>query len=361
MGGLENGLVNLINRIPADRYRQAVVCLEDFTSFSERIRSPNVEIVALHKKDGKDLGVYIRLWRTLRRLHPAIVHTRNLGTIDMVFPAMLAGVRRRVHGEHGWDMVDLHGKSRKYRQLRRICVPFIKRFITVSEDLGEWLTDQVGAPSAKVETICNGVDTERFNPEGAEVVRMPDAPADALVIGTIGRAVPVKDQLTLVDAFGRLVAQYPDQRHLLRLVLVGDGPELATLRARVAELNLGDLAWLPGRLDGVERVLRGFDIFVLTSLNEGISNTILEAMATGLPIVATAVGGNPELVDDGDTGFLVPVSDAEALSRVLGRYLAEPELRRQQGRQARDKAERHYSLNVMVDRYVSVYDKLMHA
>ena len=84
-------------------------------------------------------------------------------------------------------------------------------------------------------------------------------------------------------------------------------------------------------------------------------------MATGLPIVATAVGGNPELVDDGDTGFLVPVSDAEALSRVLGRYLAEPELRRQQGRQARDKAERHYSLNVMVDRYVSVYDKLMHA
>ncbi|MBT8444157.1 MAG: glycosyltransferase, partial [Gammaproteobacteria bacterium] len=201
--------------------------------------------------------------------------------------------------------------------------------------------------------------TERFDPAGADVVRMPDAPADALIIGTIGRAVRVKDQLTLVDAFGRLVAQYPGERERLRLVLVGDGPESGALKARVAELGIDDLTWLPGRLDNVERVLRGLDVFALTSLNEGISNTILEAMATGLPVVATNVGGNPELVDDGSTGFLVPVADVECLSETLGRYLSDPSLRRRQGQQARDKAVRRYSLDAMVDGYVTIYDELM--
>ena len=112
VGGMENGLVNLINGMPANRYRHAIVCLKDYTDFRSRLQRADVALYALNKKDGKDLLLYYRVWRLLRTLRPDIVHTRNLGTIDMLFPAALAGVRSRVHGEHGWDMVDLHGENR---------------------------------------------------------------------------------------------------------------------------------------------------------------------------------------------------------------------------------------------------------
>jgi len=362
VGGLENGLVNLINQVPEDRYRQAIICLDDFTKFRERIRSPNVQVFALHKRAGKDLGVYVRAWRLLRRLHPAIVHTRNLGTVDMVFPALMAGVRCRIHGEHGWDMIDLHGKNKKYLRLRRICRPFISRYIAVSRDLANWLIAVVHAAPTKVASICNGVDSDRFIPArngAAGRRRVPFETKDALVIGTVGRAVQVKDQVTLIKAFAKVVAEAPDLRSRLRLAIIGDGPELAPLRQAAAKQGIAELAWIPGRQDSIEDVLREFDIFVLPSLNEGISNTILEAMASGLPVIATDVGGNPELVDDRETGFLVPVGDIAGFAQRIRQYVADRELRLHHSRNAREKIERQFSLNAMVDRYLAVYDDLL--
>jgi len=362
VGGLENGLVNLINRIPQDRYRQAIICLSDFTDFRQRIESANVPVLALHKKKGKDLGVYVRLWRALRRFKPDIVHTRNLGTVDMVFPALLAGVKYRIHGEHGWDMVDLHGRNKKYLRLRRICRPFISRYIAVSSHLASWLIRQVRAAPDKVVNICNGVDAKFFAPSPGPVVRLPDSPLegpDIVVIGTVGRLVPVKDQLTLVKAFASLIDRAPEHRQRLRLALVGEGPQRGDIQEAVTGLGLDELVWIAGQRRRVDQVLKMFDIFVLPSLNEGISNTILEAMATGLPVIATDVGGNPELVDNGETGFLVPAGDAEAMARAINRYVADPELTSQHGRNGRQKIVRHYSLDVMVDRYLAVYDDVL--
>ena len=129
VGGLENGVVNLVNNIPESRYRQVIICLQEFTDFRKRLTSPNVRVIALHKKQGKDPGIYFRLWKIFRELRPDIVHTRNLGTIDAVFPAAVAGVRHHVHGEHGWDMVDLYGDNRKYRLLRRACNILINKLL----------------------------------------------------------------------------------------------------------------------------------------------------------------------------------------------------------------------------------------
>ena len=101
IGGLENGLVNLINNMPAGRYRHAIICLTDYTDFRNRLKSQDIPVIAVHKRDGKDFSAYVRLWKIFRKLRPDFVHTRNLGTVDVAIPAALAGVRYRIHGEHG--------------------------------------------------------------------------------------------------------------------------------------------------------------------------------------------------------------------------------------------------------------------
>ena len=172
VGGLENGVVNLINRLPADEIRHAVIALTEATDFRRRVRRPDVVIHELHKQPGKDPAAYLRLFRLLRELRPAVVHTRNFGTLDCQTVACLAGVPLRIHGEHGWDIHDPDGTNRKYRMMRRAIAPLIHRFVTVSRDLERYLVETVGVAAGKVQRICNGVDTERFHPP---VPGSPDA------------------------------------------------------------------------------------------------------------------------------------------------------------------------------------------
>jgi sugar transferase (PEP-CTERM/EpsH1 system associated) len=362
IGGLENGLVNLLNRMPRERYRHAIVCLTEHTDFRERLERDDVSLHALHKRPGKDPGLYVRIWRTLRALAPDIVHTRNLATLEAQVPAAFAGVRWRVHGEHGWDLGDLNGTRRRYRVLRRALSPFVSHYVTVSEDLRAWLEREIGIPAPRITRICNGVDTERFHPRSGE--REPLLPEgfagpDSIVIGAVGRMTGIKDPLTIARAFAELVGSEPEGRRRLRLVLIGDGPELEGVRAFLAGAGCRDLAWLPGARSDVPALLRCLDVYVLSSLNEGISNTILEAMASGLPVVATCVGGNAELVQDGATGALVAPGDVPALAASLRRYLREPELCRAHAKGARARAVEAFSMAAMVRGYLSVYDRLL--
>ena len=361
IGGLENGVVNLINTIPAERYRHAIISLTEYTDFRFRIRRQDVEYYALHKRPGKDFGAYVRLWRLLRRLRPDIVHTRNLPALDSQLPAALAGVRCRIHGEHGWDMIDLDGTNWKYNLLRRSLRPLVHRYIPLSLDLENWLQQRIGVTPEKITRIYNGVDTRLFHPAPTREP-LPDAnfaPAGTMVIGTVGRMQTVKDQLTLVRAFLHLLKTVPGAGEKLRLVLIGDGPLRAQAAAMLAAENAGALAWLAGSRDDVPRLLRGLDVFVLPSLAEGISNTILEAMACGLPVVATRVGGNPELVIEGETGLLVSAADPVTLADAVGNYLHDPALARRHGRAGRERVERQFSLHAMVQRYLAVYDEVL--
>jgi sugar transferase (PEP-CTERM/EpsH1 system associated) len=359
VGGLENGLANVINGIPEDRYRHAIICLTDYTDFRNRIRNPNVEVHVLHKRPGKDLRLYGKLWRLFLRLKPDIVHTRNLATLEAQLPALLAGVPHRVHGEHGRDIDDLDGTSRKYQVLRRIFRPLIQRYIALSLDLERYLREQIGVPEQKITHICNGVDTEKFQPADAQaktVLPGDFAGAGKVIIGTVGRMEAVKDQITLVHAFVRLARECPGGRDTLRLIMVGDGALRAPAQSILESAGLAEAAWLPGERDDVPDLLRAMDVFVLPSLAEGISNTILEAMASGLPIVATDVGGNHELVEQGKTGFLVPRADPAALAEAMRLYVDDPDLRRQHGRAARKRSEDEFSLVKMVRRYQDIYD-----
>ncbi len=363
VGGLENGLVNIINHMPEGRYRHAIICMTDYNpAFRARIKRGDVECYALHKREGKDPGIYFRLWRLFKHLRPAIVHTRNLSALEAQLPAALAGVHGRIQSEHGRDVHDIDGRNLKYNLLRRVFRPLVDRYIPLSLDLEQWLRNQVGVADNKIVTICNGVDSELFHPAPAGRETLPVesfAGADSIVIGTVGRMQTVKDQLTLVRAFVLLLERLPDLRHSLRLVLIGDGPLRAQAQMLLQQANALELCWLPGSRDDTPILFRGMDIFVLPSLAEGISNTILEAMASGLPIVATHVGGNSELVVESQTGALVPPANPDAMADALQHYIKDADLRRLHGIQARQRIEQAFNLDTMVQRYLSVYDDVV--
>ncbi|QPK65693.1 TIGR03088 family PEP-CTERM/XrtA system glycosyltransferase [Methylomonas sp. LL1] len=360
VGGLENGLVNLINRLPAERYRHAIICLTDSTDFSLRIQRPDVIVYEIHKKPGQDWGSFVKIYRLLKQIKPQIVHTRNLAAIEYQLCAVLAGVRYRVHGEHGWDVFDPEGNNVKYQWLRRLFGLLIHRFIPLSRQLQNYLQNKVGIAAGKISRICNGVDTQVFYPEGAARQTPDGCPLDLgskLAIGTVGRMHGVKDQLTLVKAFIAACQQSVVFSERACLVLIGDGP----LREEAIDLlkasGLADKAWLPGERNDIAQILRSLDLFVLPSKAEGISNTLLEAMATGLPIIATNVGGNPELVLEGQTGYLVEKENPIAMAAAMLEMIMDDERRKQFGAAAYQRARREFSIDSMVASYQQVYDR----
>ena len=354
-GGLENGLVNLINQMPASAFRHVIICIEDFSGFRARITRDDVEVIALHRSQVGVWRLRLALFRLFRRLRPAIVHSRNLSGLDALLPARLAGVRACLHGEHGWDVGDLRGERRLW--LRRLHVPLVTRYITVSRDLQRYLVERVGVPARRVTQIYNGVDSARFAPGDPppDLVPARFLEPHKLVVGTVGRAQAIKDQISLIRACARLRRDAPEMRERLLLAIVGDGPMLAALRSEADALGLGDAVWLPGNIGDIPGVLRGLDVFVLPSLMEGISNTLLEAMATGLPVIATSVGGNVELVAQDVEGRLFEPQDVDTLAGLIAAYLADPALRLRTGHAARERVLREFSLPAMVGRYQKLY------
>lgn len=357
-GGLENGVVNLINWMPAEAFRHAVIALTETTEFRRRLQKEGVDVHALGKRSGKDLGAYVRLYRLLRKLRPTILHTRNIGTLDCALVGWLAGVPVRIHGEHGWDTHDPDGALRKYRWLRKLISPFLQRSIAVSKDLQQWLIETVGLPAAKVTHISNGVDTERFCPAAHPRRALPLSerfPGGGIIVGSVLRFMEIKDPMNLVGAFILAAPCAVEEGIVLRLVMVGDGPLRQGAIDALRQAGLGDSAWLPGARDDVSTLMNSFDLFVLGSRREGISNTLLEAMASCLPLVATNTGGNAELIRHGHCGVLVPVEDRMALAAAILSYARDAELRHRHGQAARDTAIAKYSLDVMVRRYQQVY------
>jgi len=360
IGGLENGLVNLINSIPERKYRHAVVCLAGYSDFSRRIERTDVRIFDLEKKPGKDPSCYFRLFRLLRELRPEIVHTRNLAALDCQFVAAAARVNHRIHSEHGWDVGDLHGTLGKHVLMRRLSRSVVHQYAAVSEHMADWLENVNKIPKRKVTQIYNGTDTKKFRPRIERSLQDNDDDQKEprpFVIGCVGRLDPIKDHITLLRAFKSLVQRLPRGGDELRLIIVGGGAMQYELAQYVSEMQLDTLVIFAGESDDVASQLRTFDVFVLPSLNEGISNTILEAMATGLPIITTRVGGNPELVQQDVTGLLISAGDSAALTDNLRFYLENPDIRRKHGAAGRSRAVKSFSLDSMVDQYVELYDQ----
>lgn len=364
VGGLENGIVNLVNRMPASRWRHAILALTEVSGqFAERIERDDVRYIELDKRPGHLVRDYPRLYRLFRQLRPAVVHTRNLAALEAVVPARAAGVPVRIHGEHGWDMNDPDGMRTRYRLVRRLYRPFVSHYVALSRHLQDYLEGPVGIPGERVSQVYNGVDTALFRPaeRRAPIAGCPFRSPDEWLVGWVGRMEKVKDPLNLARAFIRASERSAQAAKHLRLVLVGDGALREELRALFERAGVLGRVWFAGERADVGDIMRGLDCFVLPSLAEGISNTILEAMASRLPIVATRVGGNPELLESGMTGRLVPPADSDSLADALLEYFADRVTARRHAKAARHAAETRYCLSRMVLDYSSVYERALAA
>lgn len=349
--------MQLVNRLPQERFHHAVISLTTCTDFQHHFHHPFVSFHALHKQEGKDFMVWFRLWRLLRQLKPDLVHTCNLAAMEAVIPAMLAGIKVTLHAEHGRDSYDPDGTKFKYRLLRRFLAPFVDVFIPVSQELAVWLTKIINIPPEKIRCIINGVSI----PEPSRAlkrhfsIKKNFAPPEAFVIGTVGRMWPIKDHITLVHAFARLCQLAPQRT--LRLVIVGDGPQRQSVEQLITQLNLKNQIKITGWRDDVHELLQEFDLFVLSSLAEGTPLTILEAMAVGLPVVATAVGGVPDVVIEQQTGQLAPPNNPDALASAMLVYLSDPTLAACHGAAGRERVLQYFSMNQMVEAYRILFEE----
>lgn len=350
VGGMETGVTNLVDAL-TEGIRHTVVTISRSGPLADRL-PPRVDCHCVGKRPGLDPGAFLRLVLLLRRLRPSIVHSRNWGAFDAVVAARLAGVPSVIHGEHGREATDPDGLDRRRNRARRLLAPLVSRFVTVSADLHRWLVTTVKVTPEKVLTIHNGVDVSRFTAgdrrAGREILGLP---SQRVVVGAVGRLDPVKDHAKLIEAFAALHAVRRDTE----LVIVGEGPSRLDLERRIVELGLTGHVHLLGLRRDVPVLLRGFDVFVLPSLAEGISNTVLEAMASGLPVVATRVGGNTELVEDGATGTLVTARDSRALADAIRAYVEDSALRARHGDAGRRRALEHFTIDNMADAYRALY------
>jgi len=354
VGGLENGVVNLINRLD-EHFEHTVLCLSRSGAMAERLINRRVALLEMKLPTDKFRFPILKLSRVLRGLAPDIVHTRGWSSVDAISAARVTGIPFVIHGEHGWEASDPQGRNRRRMLVRKCLSPLVDRFVTVSDDLKRWLHQSIGIPERKIARIHNGVDVRRFSHGQREAARRLLGLEDpAFVVGTVGRLDAVKDHTSLLQGF-ESITRLEQRAYLL---VVGDGPMREEIQAQARRLGILDKVKLLGERDDIPLLLQALDVFALTSIAEGISNTILEAMASGLPVVATRVGGNPELLEHGVTGQMVSARDVTALAEALRNYLRAPELRRAHGANARARAERDFSLERMAAQYADLYFNL---
>jgi len=349
IGGLESVLVNMINTMPEKSYRHVIISLTESSEFEKRIHRDDVEVICLHKQAGNDPKIHFKIWQLLRQLKPICTHSYNIATLEYNVISFLAGIKKRLHAEHGRDIYDLDGSNKKYQYLRRFINPFVTQWIPVSKELSDWLVRDVKLPKSKVNLIYNGIDLELYTPKQY-------SNNGCYIIGTVGRMAAVKDQLTLIKAIEYLIAEHPEYKRLIRVEIVGDGELYSTIKNYITEFSLEENIRLLGARNDVAKLLQNFNVFVLPSLAEGIPLTILEAMATALPVIASKVGGVPELIENNVNGYLISPQDIKGLSAKIKLYIDKPELISQHGLSAREKVEKSFSLQVMTEKYIQSYN-----
>lgn len=357
-GGLEFVLVNMINSMPSDEYEHIIVSLKEYSpDMLKNINRP-VEAYTVNKKDGKDPGYYSRLRKLIRQLKPQILHTYNIGAIDSVVCGLFCGVKAYVHSEHGRDVADPQGTNRKYNLMRKLLSPLFSRFVVVSDELRSWLVHQVGISSAKITRIYNGVDTEIYqHAEYTEERKIQVLGVGGLLVGTVGRLDPVKNHLMLIDAFYQYRKNHPGKD--VHLVIVGDGPARKDIENRIAQYGLGDDVILTGARNDIPEIMSVLDLYIQSSIAEGVPMTILEAMSSGLPVLSTSVGGIPEIIDHGSTGYLVESESTDAMQQAISYLLDNPDRLRLIGQNARKKIVENFSIQEMGSQYQQLYAQVL--
>lgn len=359
MGGTERMLANLVNRMDVQRFEHLICCVSRLGEVAGQLR-PEVRCLDMGKGATRDLMMPRRIARLIETERPHIVHTRSWAGVDGALAQRLARRRLRrlrlVHSEHGRNLPYLEFEPLKSKVARRVVYQLSDVVFAVSAELRDYFCRETGFSARRMQVIPNGVEVTRFDEADPRGVREElGLQSDDFVIGMVSRLNATKDLLTLARAFARLHRAHSQAK----LLIVGEGSERAKLEAFAAEQGLEREIILTGTRHDVPRLLRAMNAFALSSLSEGLSGAVLEAMCAGLPVVATAVGANVELVSEGETGFLIEPRADEALAERLSRLMADGELARRLGAAGRRRVKEHYSLERMVRRYEELYQSLI--
>lgn len=353
IGGLERVVVNLATHAHRDRYRPFIVCLGPGGPLVEQARAAGIDVFVVAKKRGFTPGTVATLARHFRAMKARVIHCHNAA--PLVYGALAGRIARArvVYTAHGMKT------SAASNPVRFDRLGMVDAFVTVSDDARQIVIRQGGADDGRVRTILNGVDTiayRRAEPEQRAHVRAAlglDEAAFVFVI--VARLAPAKDHATLFRAFAELASVNPS----VRLVVIGDGELYPVLSSLVRELRMEGRILLAGARDDVAELVGAFDCFVLSSYTEGLAMTLLEAMAAELPVVATGVGGNGEVVVDGETGLVVAARDSERLREAMQWMAAHPAEARAMGKRGRERAAATFSIESMVNAYEDTYRRVL--
>jgi sugar transferase (PEP-CTERM/EpsH1 system associated) len=346
IGGLETFVIDLVRK-GSNATRGHIVCLESLGFLGESI--DDIAIFSLEKLPGIQLDCIKKIRNIVGEYSIDLIHTHNEGAhFYGAIAGFLSGIPV-VHTRHG-----IHdSENLKRKMLEWFSSLISKKVVGVSQDISKLYVEKIKIARSKVRTILNGVDPEQFARRAGnrELILETGSSSKVILMGIVARLVLVKDHKTLFEAC-RIVAK---SHNSFRLVVVGDGPEMDNLVQLSQQLGLsGNIIFTGARRD-IADLLNGLDIFVLSSSSEGISITLLEAMACELPIVATQVGGNPEVVVDAETGFLVPPENPKAFAEKLLLLMQNPDLRRSMGTAGRARVLANFSVQKSVKEYHECY------
>jgi phenylacetate-CoA ligase len=360
MGGLEQVVLRLIDRLDRDRFEPIVCALEEEGELASHLERLGVPIHVVPRSPGLDPSTAVRLASFLKRERVEIVHTHNPS--PHLYGALAAAIVRRegpdgralprvVHTKHGRNYPSAPRKV----LANRLASALSDKIVAVSEDAHRVALELERVDAHRLVTIRNGVDTELFRPsDKVHARRALGVPREGLHIGCVARLSAEKDHATMLEAFAIVRARRPDAH----LTLVGNGAERQALEAQRDRLGLSGAVTFAGQRDDIAQILPAFDMFALSSRTEGMSLTLLEAAAAGLPIVATRVGGNPEVVADGETGLLVPAGDPARFAEALLATAARADLGAM-GARARARVAERYDMGRTAAAYEALYDEVL--
>jgi sugar transferase (PEP-CTERM/EpsH1 system associated) len=357
-GGLENGLVNVIENLDSTRFEHVVYAIRKLGPNAERLARGGVRVICQGKQDSDSRFQIGRLAGAIREVQPDIVHSRNWAAVEAVLAARWVHSCKVVHSEHGLEAHANTSEPRRRVWFRRLAYELAHRVVSVSYQLRDLHARRTGFAAERMTVIHNGVDRRRFHPDPQARVRVRQElglAEDEFCIGCVGNFFPVKGHITALEAMEAVAARCPKWR----LLLIGEGPERSNLESFVAEHpGWSKHVSFLGSSDRVPEFLNALDVYVLPSVAEGISNSLLEAMATGLPVIATETGGNPEVVVNGDSGLLFPVGGFGLLADHLIALQSSQERRLVLAEGALKRVREEFSLDSMISKYGQLYEGL---
>jgi sugar transferase (PEP-CTERM/EpsH1 system associated) len=352
IGGAEMFVINLVNQMPKE-YEQSICCIKKIGPLENRL-SRDIRVFCLNKKEGNSLSVPFRLAKIIRHGGYDVVHSHNWGVlIESLVGGRLGGARCIIHTAHG--IMEHYSKNKIKKHLRkiaeRVMAFFLDKLVTVSDQLRGQIISDLSISSKKIMTVYNGVICRD---DSKHIIKNNNM----VTLVSVGRMVPVKNYQMLIKAFkiAEEKCSIP-----IRLIFVGDGPERKRLEQIKDDMKLGEKVIFYGYRDDTEKIMCESDIFVNSSFYEGISIAILEAMKESIPVIATSVGGNKEIIEDNFSGLLVPNNDAEKFSKAIVELVNDFEKRKRIGQNSKVIVSNRFNLNKTLDDYARLYNGIVNS